>query len=170
MVDPLNYFSFQPVLHNWCNKGHGMCYPVCGMVHIKEPLLLIRKSNPCGGSRFPLSLSEWSFIICQTLYNCKWNVLSASLNKTFPSFLYLVVIPSSVLERLVIVQWVRGPFTCPVPLKVQACPPWDQRLALRSRVSGQVPHRPIELYFIYANAQQRLSPVLYAIQFAGWCI
>ena len=39
------------------NKGRGMCYPVCGMVHIKEPLLLIRKSNPCGGSRFPLSLS-----------------------------------------------------------------------------------------------------------------
>ena len=29
------YFSFQPVLHDWCNKGHGMCYPVCGMVHIK---------------------------------------------------------------------------------------------------------------------------------------
>ena len=39
-VDPLSYFSFQPVLHDWCNKGHGMCYPVCGMVHIKEPLLL----------------------------------------------------------------------------------------------------------------------------------
>ena len=36
-VDPLNYFSFQPVLHDWCNKGRGMCYPVCGMVHIKEP-------------------------------------------------------------------------------------------------------------------------------------
>ena len=28
MVDPLSYFSFQPVLHNWGNKGHGMCYPV----------------------------------------------------------------------------------------------------------------------------------------------
>ena len=27
-VDPLSYFSFQPVLHNWCNKGCGMCYPV----------------------------------------------------------------------------------------------------------------------------------------------
>ena len=40
-VDPLSYFSFQPVLHDWCNKGHGMWYPVCGMVHIKEPLLLI---------------------------------------------------------------------------------------------------------------------------------
>ena len=37
-MDPLSYFSFQPVLHNWCNKGCGMCYPVCGMVHIKEPL------------------------------------------------------------------------------------------------------------------------------------
>ena len=50
------YFLFQPVLHDWCNKGHGMCYPVCGIVHIKEPLLLIRKSSPCGGSGFPLSL------------------------------------------------------------------------------------------------------------------
>ena len=43
MVDPLSYFSFQPVLHDWCNKGRGMCYPVFGMVHIKEPLLLIEK-------------------------------------------------------------------------------------------------------------------------------
>ena len=45
MVDPLSYFSFQPVLHDWCNKGHGMCYHVCGMVHIKFPLLLIKKSR-----------------------------------------------------------------------------------------------------------------------------
>ena len=29
--------------------GCGMCCPVCGMVHIREHLLLIRKSNPCGG-------------------------------------------------------------------------------------------------------------------------
>ena len=55
MLDPLRYFSFQPVLHDRCKKGRGMCYPVCGMVHIKEPLLLIR-SRPCGGSRF-LSLN-----------------------------------------------------------------------------------------------------------------
>ena len=37
----------------WCNLDgqtktriedlHGMCYPVCGIVHIKDPLLLIRK-------------------------------------------------------------------------------------------------------------------------------
>ena len=32
---PISYFSFQPVLHDWCNKGRGMCYPVCGMIHIK---------------------------------------------------------------------------------------------------------------------------------------
>ena len=53
MMNPLSYFSFQPVLHDWCNKGRGICYPVCGMVHIKEPLLLIEKSSPCGGSGFP---------------------------------------------------------------------------------------------------------------------
>ena len=68
-VDPLSYFSFQPVLHDWCNKGCGMCYPVCGMVHIKEPLLLIGKSSLCGGSGFPFSLSEWSLTICLTPYN-----------------------------------------------------------------------------------------------------
>ena len=63
MVDPLSYILFQPVLRDLCNKGHGMCYPVCGMVHIKEPLLLIRKSSPYGSSGFPLSLYEWSFTI-----------------------------------------------------------------------------------------------------------
>ena len=71
MVDPLSYFSFQPVLHDRCNKGCGMCYPVCWMVHIKEPLLLIRKSIPCGGSGFPVSLSVWYFTICLTPYNRK---------------------------------------------------------------------------------------------------
>ena len=71
-IDPsLSYFSFQPVLHDWCNKGCGMCYPVCGMVHIKEPLLLIGKSSLCGGSGFPLSLSEWFFTIYLTPYNRK---------------------------------------------------------------------------------------------------
>ena len=65
-VDPLSYFSFQPVLHDWC-----MCYPVCGMMHIKEPLLLIGNSSPCSGSGFPLSLSEWTFTTCLTPYNRK---------------------------------------------------------------------------------------------------
>ena len=52
MVDPLRYVSFQPLLHDLCNNFRGMCYPVCGMVHIKEPLLLIRKSSQCGGRGF----------------------------------------------------------------------------------------------------------------------
>ena len=70
LFDPLSYFSFQPVLHDWCNKSHGMCYPVCGIVHIKKTLLLIEKSSPySSGSGFPiLLLSEWSFTICPTPY------------------------------------------------------------------------------------------------------
>ena len=54
MVDPLSNFSFQPVLHDWCNKGRGKCYLVYVMMHIKEQLLLIGKSSLCGGSGFPL--------------------------------------------------------------------------------------------------------------------
>ena len=42
-----------------------------GMMHIKEPLLLIGKHSSCGGSEFPLSLSEWSLTICLTPYNRK---------------------------------------------------------------------------------------------------
>ena len=58
-VGPYDLFSFQPVLHDWGNKGFGMCHPICGIVHIKDPLLLIEKSSPfSGGSGFPLSLSE----------------------------------------------------------------------------------------------------------------
>ena len=41
MVDTLSYFSFQPVPHDWCNKDRGMYYNACGMMHIKEPFLLI---------------------------------------------------------------------------------------------------------------------------------
>ena len=70
-VDLLSYFSFQSALQDWCDEGRGMCYPVCGMVHIKEPLLLIGKSSLCDGSGFPLSLSEWFFTICPTPYNRK---------------------------------------------------------------------------------------------------
>ena len=59
MVNPLSYFMFQPVLHNWCNKGITKAV-VCailsmGMVHINDPLLLIGKSSPCGCIGFPLS-------------------------------------------------------------------------------------------------------------------
>ena len=59
---PLSYYFFRTLLHDWCNKGRGVGYPVGLMMHIKEPMLLIGKSSPCSvGSGFPLSLSEWSF-------------------------------------------------------------------------------------------------------------
>ena len=62
-------FSFQPVLHSWCNKGRGMYYHVCGMVNIKDVLLLIEKSSPCsGGSGVFLSLYEWLLTLCPTPY------------------------------------------------------------------------------------------------------
>ena len=39
----MSYFSFQPMFHNWCNKGCCLCYSVIRMLHIKDTLLLIRK-------------------------------------------------------------------------------------------------------------------------------
>ena len=66
----------------------GMCYSACGMVHIKDTLLLIRKSNQSSGSSgFPLSLPEWSFTIY--LMQRTVNVLRVLLNKTFPSFIII---------------------------------------------------------------------------------
>ena len=68
MVNPISYFLFQLVFHDRSNKGRGMYYPICGMVRIKDPLLLIGKTSPySGGGGFPLSLLEVSFIICQRL-------------------------------------------------------------------------------------------------------
>ena len=65
-----------------------MCYPVCGMIQIKELLPLIGKISPGSGSGFLLSLSDWFFTICLTPYNRKYNVSSASLKKFLPSLSY----------------------------------------------------------------------------------
>ena len=67
-VDPLSYFSFQPVLHNWCNKGRGMLSCLWDGAY-KRTLLLIGSCSLCGGSGFPFSLSVWSLTICLTPYN-----------------------------------------------------------------------------------------------------
>ena len=48
-----------------------VCVILSGMVHIKEPLLLIVKSSLTGSSGCPFSLSEWSLTICLTPYNRK---------------------------------------------------------------------------------------------------
>ena len=64
-----------------------MCYPVCEVMHIKEPLLPIGNRAVAGFLSRYLNGSLFSSI-CPTPYNRKLkNVLSASLNKTFPSFL-----------------------------------------------------------------------------------
>ena len=34
----LSYVSFQSVLPDYCNIARGMYRPVCGVVHIKDPL------------------------------------------------------------------------------------------------------------------------------------
>ena len=34
---------FQPVLHEWCNKGRGMCYSLCEMMHREKNLAVNQK-------------------------------------------------------------------------------------------------------------------------------
>ena len=63
---------FQPMLCSWCKKGWDVYYHVCGMVHIKDPLQVIR-SPWSDSSGFPLSPSEWSIIIHLTSRNRKKN-------------------------------------------------------------------------------------------------
>ena len=57
MVNPLSYFSFQPVLHDWFNIGHGMYYPVFEMVISEREVHVVAAAGL-------LLLSEWSFTIC----------------------------------------------------------------------------------------------------------
>ena len=78
-IHSLDYFPFQPVV-----KGCGMCCPVCGKVHIKNPLLLIVKSSLCGDIGLPLKKSV-PMTICLTSNN-RWYenqcAQEASLKKT----------------------------------------------------------------------------------------
>ena len=164
-VDPLSYFSFQPVRHDWCNKGCGMCYPVCGMVHIKEPLLLIGRSSPCYGSGFPLSLSEWSFTTCLMPYNRKYNVLSASLNKTFPfldlfgisdrNTTYFLMDPLTQLRSQLsqlFICFIRIHISTSLPLERDVTL-WQERSLMVRWVVRLILHGgPIELFLVPASA------------------
>ena len=46
MVDPLSYSRSSQCSMTGVKKGRGMCYPVCGMMHIKRTLATIRKELP----------------------------------------------------------------------------------------------------------------------------
>ena len=70
----VGYFPFQPVVHNWSIKGCGVCCPVCGKVHMKDPLLLIGKGSLIDG----FSLKKYvTMTICMmsNADNMKINVL-----------------------------------------------------------------------------------------------
>ena len=78
--------SVQSVIHDVCHKCHGMCYPVCGMVHRKDPL------QPMKWQNWVSSLAnEWSFTKYLMPCNHKLNMLRASLNKTISFLLSLLL-------------------------------------------------------------------------------
>ena len=61
--------SYEPVLHNWCNNGHGMCYPVCVTMHIKRTLAANQRLADVAATGF---LSGYLNVpLCPTLYNRK---------------------------------------------------------------------------------------------------
>ena len=60
-----------------------MCYPVCGVVHKKTPCCQSESvADVVAVADFLSRYINCTFTICLTPYN----VLSASLSKTFPSF------------------------------------------------------------------------------------
>ena len=54
--EPTELFLFPASAPRLVKTKVMVCAILCGMVHIKEPLLLIEKSSPCGGSGFPLAI------------------------------------------------------------------------------------------------------------------
>ena len=77
----LGYLPFQPMVHNWTIKGCGMCRPVCGKVHIRDPLLLIGKSRLCGDSGFPLN--KYVIMTISLMSNRRWYENQCSLEALF---------------------------------------------------------------------------------------
>ena len=82
-VDLLGYFAFQPVLHNWCNKGSRLCFPVWWDGAYERTLAANRKEQPMW-RQWVSSLTIW--VVFYHITGNK-NVLSVSLIKHFlPSY------------------------------------------------------------------------------------
>ena len=96
------YFSFQPVLHDWCSKGCGMCYLVCGMVHIKEPLLLERVASVEGNVLFNDALNSFYLRLYGVRHMVKDNSDSEKGNPLPP-------------HRLLFPISSKGSFICTIP-------------------------------------------------------
>ena len=69
MVNPLSYFSFQPVLHDWFTKDHTMCHHVCGIERLAYVVVSVGF----------ISCSISGYLPCLT--PDKYNLLRALLNK-----------------------------------------------------------------------------------------
>ena len=80
-VDPLRMFSFQPVLHDWCIKVRGMCYPVYGIVHINAHGAMGRRIDPSWGGPIELFLVPAS--APPLVYQRPWYVLSCLWNGAY---------------------------------------------------------------------------------------
>ena len=84
MVDPLSYFLFQPVLHDWLTKP-----VVCAILSVgyKRSLAANQKIAHVAAAGFLFCYLKGKFTIRHITVNK--NVLSVSLNKIFPSsFIY----------------------------------------------------------------------------------
>ena len=75
MVNSLSYFLFQPELYDWCNIGHGKYYPVCGIVHTKDSMLLTKNSSLYSGNNVT------SFVIWMVLSSFVWH--NMTINKMY---------------------------------------------------------------------------------------
>ena len=108
MVNPLSYFSFQPVLNDWCNNSRGMCYPVCGMMYIKEPLLLIGNVAHAAAAGF---LSRYMSVSLPYVCQCITSVIrkgAVCIFLLFRNVLYndtLKIIASDLMGRRIDLSW-----------------------------------------------------------------
>ena len=95
MVDAMSYFSIQPVLHDWCNKGCDMYCTVLSVGWVqkkKDPLLQIRKNSPWSSS----SRSSCTRFTLMVLYYfpllAHWILCHLSCSRCYESFLLNVLI------------------------------------------------------------------------------
>ena len=127
-MDPLSYFSFHPLLYDWCNKDCGMCYPVCWIMHIKHLCALNRNDSPCSGvSGFPLLLSgPLPYVWCHTLSVVRAFARGAvgSLDRSFMHLLFNLVCIKGMIRRGILYQLLHW-WKCHsnlIPLSVSAIP------------------------------------------------
>ena len=122
MLDPLSYFSFQPMIHDWYSKGHGMWYPVCGMARIKDNLLLIGKSSlhregflsSCLSGHLPyvrrwirytfFSGSLTSSLPCTDIVNGCWYTMG-TLKQLINGYLHVLILLNIVPFSPLLIAW-----------------------------------------------------------------